>query len=142
MAIRQCAVDTRTVEIAATQHLGEQAHLAAGAATLTLNTPGRQRCLATHGGDKLIAQPVDFIGDGVEKPRAFFRTQVTVGRVCRSRRLGSGIHFGFAGLEERYGQGFAGGGVEALQLQRAVGAAATADVVVSRKQAHVDSLIG
>ncbi|MNH30109.1 hypothetical protein D3C72_999290 [compost metagenome] len=97
-----------------------------------MNTPGRQRGFAAHGGDELITQPVDFIGNGIEEPRTFFRTQVAIDRVRRSRRFRGSIHLGFAGLDEGLGQRLASGGVEALQLQRTVGTAAAADVVVSR----------
>ncbi|MNP33567.1 hypothetical protein D3C76_1268120 [compost metagenome] len=97
-----------------------------------MNASRRQRGFAAHGGDEIIAQGINFIGDSVEECRAYIRAQVAVDRVRGSRGAGGGIHFGLSGLEEGAGQRFTGGRVEALQLQRAVGAAATADVVVSK----------
>ena len=63
----QGAVDARAIEIATAQDLSEQAHLAAGAAALTLNTPGRQRGFAGDQGDELVIQRIQLRGDGLKK---------------------------------------------------------------------------
>ena len=54
------------------------------------------------------------------------------------RGPGGGVHFLGGGLVEILGQGFAGGSVDALQLDAAVGAALAADVVVAEELGHVD----
>ena len=115
LTLRQCPVDARTVEITATQHFGEQAHLAAGATALALNPAGRQRGFAADHGDELIAQRIQFIGDGIEKLRASLGAQAAIGRVSGGRGLGGGIDFFAVAWIEIVGQGFAGAGVDALQ---------------------------
>jgi hypothetical protein len=135
LAVGQGAVDARTVEIAATQDLGEQAHLAAGACAFALNACARQRGFAvTRATNRHPARPVR--GDGVEEIRPARCRQVAKGRVSERGGLGGGVHFLRRGLHERVGQRFAGGGVTAVQGDAASGTARTADVVVAEDLGH------
>ncbi|MNO98847.1 hypothetical protein D3C76_906060 [compost metagenome] len=137
LAFGQGAVDARSVEITTTQDLGEQAHLAAGASTLTLYTSGWQCRLASDQGDKLIVKRVQLRGDGLEKFRTAAGRQVAKGRVGGCGGLGGGVHFFCGGLHEREGQGFASTCIMASQRDAADGAACTADVVVTEDLRHL-----
>ncbi len=104
LAIRQCLVDARAVEIAATQHRGEQPHLPAGAAALAFDTRSGQRGFTADQFDEGIAQRVQLIGDCVEELRAARCTQGAVRRVSRCRGLGGGVDFLRGGLVEILGK--------------------------------------
>ena len=67
--VRQRLVDARAVEIAAAQHLGKQAHLAAGAAAFALDAGGGQRGFLAGQGDEIIAQRLELVGDGFKEFR-------------------------------------------------------------------------
>ena len=132
LAVRQCPIDARTVKISAAQHLGEQAHLPAGAAPLTLDPPGRQSGFSAHSGHEIIVQGVNFIGNGVQEERPLVRAQIAQYRQCRRGGVTSRIHFGFGGLVKAARQRLAGGCIDTAQLYAAPGTASAADVVVSK----------
>ena len=137
LAIRQCLVDARAIEITTAQHRREQTHLPAGAAALAFDTGSGQRGFTADPLDKIIAQRVQLIGDRLQELRAARCTQGAVRRVSRRRRLGSGVDFLRGRLVESLGQGFAGRCIDALQLEVAVGAALAADEVVAKELGHV-----
>ena len=136
LTVGQGAVDARTVEIAATQDLGEQAHLATGACALTLNACARQRGFASDQGDETFIQCIQLRGYGVKEIRPARCRQVAKGRVSERGGLGGGVHFLHRGLHERVGQRFACVGVTAVQGDAASGTARTADVVVAEDPGH------
>ncbi|MNO72669.1 hypothetical protein D3C76_636230 [compost metagenome] len=136
LTLRQGLVDARAVEVATPQHSGEQAHLAAGAATLTDNPCSRQRGFAAHHAYELIPQRIQFIGDSVEKLCAPLGTQGAISRVRCSGSLGGGIDFFRGGLDESMGQRLAGFGVDAVQCHAAQRTALAADVVVTKNSGH------
>ena len=142
LALWQGLVDTRAVEVTAAQHGGEQTHLAAGAPAFAFDACGRQGGFAADQFDEVIAQGVQLIGHRIQKLRTPCGAQGTIGRVRLGRGPGGGVHFLGGGLVEILGQGFAGGSVDALQLDAAVGAALAADVVVAEERGHVDLLKG
>ncbi|MNL25200.1 hypothetical protein D3C87_1466730 [compost metagenome] len=114
LAVRQCVVDTRAVEITSTQHAGEQTHLAAGATPFANDPCGGQRGFAANQRHELITQRIQFNGYRIQKLRAPFSAQATVSRKRRSGGLGSGVDFLRRGLDEIMGQCIAGFGVDAL----------------------------
>ncbi len=118
-ALRQRPVDACTVEIATTQDLGEQTHLAAGTTALALDPCRRQRGFTADHGHERIAQGVQLIGNGLEELGPAHRTQAAVGWISRRRGLGGGVDFFCRGLDEVMGQGLAGAGVDALQASLA-----------------------
>ena len=63
LAIRQCAVDARTIEVATTQHLGEQAHLATCTTTFALNAGSRQCGFAADQGNEVVTEGIDLVGN-------------------------------------------------------------------------------
>ncbi|KPW92130.1 hypothetical protein ALO79_200311 [Pseudomonas syringae pv. castaneae] len=136
LALRQGLVDTRTIEITTAQDFGEQTHLPAGTPPLTLDPCGRQRGFTADHGDELIAQGVQFIGDGLEELGPAHRAQAAVSRVSRGRRLGGCIDLFSRGLDEITRQGFASAGIEALQTRLAGRAARPTDVVVTKDLVH------
>ena len=118
------------------QQLGEQAHLAAGAAALALDTGGGQGGFAADDGDEGVVQFVQFGSDGVEELSAARRFQAAEFDECSGSSLGGLVHFGLGGLGEAVGQGLAGGGVQALQALRTSGAALAGDEVVAEDLRH------
>ena len=92
------AINARAQVVATAQHPGEQAHLVAGTATLALNAPSRQRGLAAHGGDEVIVQRIQLVGNGIQKLRAaLWRQGVVLGK-CRFGRQRCGSHLFRGGL--------------------------------------------
>ena len=136
LAFRQRLVDARTVEVAAPQHLGEQSHLAAGAATLADNPCCWQRGFTANHRHELVTQGIELIGDGLEKLCATLGAQAAISRVCRCRRLGGSLDFRRCGLEEIVGQCLARFGIDTLQFDGAQRAALAADVVVAKNPGH------
>ncbi|MNQ75699.1 hypothetical protein D3C85_905030 [compost metagenome] len=136
LALRQGAVDARAVKVAAAQQLGEQAQLAAGAATLALDARGRQRGLAADDGDEVIAEGIDLGGDGLEELGAARGRQAAIGRIGRRRSLGGSVHLGCGSLAEGVRQRLAAVGVEAIKLHSAQRAAAGTDEILSRNDGH------
>ncbi|CAH0314507.1 hypothetical protein SRABI70_04842 [Pseudomonas sp. Bi70] len=136
LAIRQGTVDARAIEVATAQHFGEQAHLAAGTAALTLDTGGRQGGFAAHGGDELVTQGVQLVSDGVEELGALGGGLAAVSRVGSRGCFGGGVDFLRRGLDEIVGQGFASGGVMALVNDGAGCAERAADDVVADGSGH------
>jgi hypothetical protein len=118
LTIRQRLIDARAVKITATQHFGEQTHLAAGSSALALNASGRQRGFAADHGDEIIAERIQFIGDRVEKLRAFFGAEAAISRIRGSGGFSGGVDFFSRGLDEIVRQLFAGRGVDRLQFAR------------------------
>ncbi len=136
LALGQGQVDARTEEVATAQDLGEQAHLAAGAATFTLDAGGRQGGFAADDGDERVVQFIQFGGDGVEEfGAACWRQLAEFDESCGSG-LGGLVDFRFGGLGEAVGQGLASGGVQALQALWASGAALAGDEVVAEDLRH------
>ncbi|MCY1442727.1 hypothetical protein D9M71_591080 [compost metagenome] len=116
--------------------MGEQAHLAAGAAALALDTGGGQGGFAADDGDEGVVQFVQFGGDGVEELGTAGRGQLAeFGKGCGGG-LGGLVHFAFGGLGEAVGQGLACAGVQALQALWASGAALAGDEVVAEDFRH------
>ena len=74
--------------------------------------------------------------DGLEEFGAAGRFQVA--KFDKRGCSGGGclVHFGLGGLDEAVGQGFAGGGVQALQALRTSGAALAGDEVVAEDLRH------
>ncbi|MNY41895.1 hypothetical protein D3C86_1767400 [compost metagenome] len=131
MAVRHCTVDACAVEVAAAQHGGEQAHLAAGAGSFALNAAGGQGGFPAYQGNERIVQCLEFGGDGVEERGAAGSREMAKDREGSGCRFGGRIHFSRSRLVETIGQRFAGVGVVALQGVRALGRAAACDVVVA-----------
>jgi hypothetical protein len=72
--LRQGGIDAGAVEIATAQDLGEQAHLAAGAGAFAGQARrGRQGGFTGHGGEEIVAQGIDLVGDGFQELRALLR---------------------------------------------------------------------
>ena len=140
-ALGQGLVDTRTVEVATAQHLGEQAHLPAGAATLALDTGGGQRGFAAGQGYEVIAQGIEFVGDGVEEFGTARGRQVAVDRESALGGFHGQVDLAQGGLEKRARQLLAGGGVDAVQASIAFGAALTVNEVESG-EVHLKSSLG
>ncbi|MNP05973.1 hypothetical protein D3C76_979380 [compost metagenome] len=136
LTLRQGPVDARAIEIATPQHLGEQAHLPAGAATLADDPCGRQRGFAAHQGYELIPQRIQFIGDRIEKLCTTLGTQAAVSRIRRGGGPGGGVDFVGRRLNEGVGQCLTGFGVDAVQSHAAQRAALAADVVVAKNWGH------
>ncbi|MNM70787.1 hypothetical protein D3C81_824290 [compost metagenome] len=136
LALGQGQVDACTEEVTTAQHLGEQAHLAAGAAALALDTGGGQGGFTADDGDEGVVQFVQLGGDGVEEFGAPRRGQLAEFGEGGGRGLGGLVHFAFGGLGEAVGQGLASAGVQALQALRASGAALAGDEVVAEDFRH------
>ena len=124
-------VDARPQVVATAQHLGEQAHLVAGARAFALDAPGRQCGFAAHGGDKTVVQRIQLVGNGIEELRTALRRQDVVFGEGRFGSLGGGVHFLRGGLGKGLRKGFAGARVEALQAHAAGSAALAANEVAS-----------
>ncbi|MCY1360231.1 hypothetical protein D9M69_468480 [compost metagenome] len=131
LALGQRAVDARTVKVAATQHLGEQAKLPAGATALALNASSRQGGLAAHQGDEILAQAIDLASDGLKELGAPGGRQATVGWVGRGGGFGGRIHLGRGRLTKDVGQRLAGAGIEAVKSYIAQRAARCTDETLS-----------
>ncbi|MNZ53633.1 hypothetical protein D3C78_715170 [compost metagenome] len=139
LTLRQGAVDARAVEIAPTQDLSEQTHLAAGAAALALNPGAGQGGLTGHQGNELVIQGIQLRGDGFKELRPARRRQITKDWIGGRSGLDGGVDFLRGGLHERVGQCFAGAGVMAAQDDVADGAARSADIVVAKDLRHQKS---
>ncbi len=139
LAIGQGAVDACAEEITASEHLGEQSHLAAGTGAFTLNSRHGQCCFAADRGDERFSQRVEFIGNGVKKVGASTRRKGAVRLVSTGRGPSGRVHFLLCRLDENTRQLFARVGVETVQARVSLGAACAVDEVVSGASVHENS---
>ncbi|MNH26384.1 hypothetical protein D3C79_864360 [compost metagenome] len=135
-ALGQRTVDARTEEVATAHHIGEQAQLVAGAGAFTADACLGQRGFAHHMLDEVIAQCVQFVGDGVEEGGALCRAGAAVGRVGSLGGLHGGFDFAAGRLVEGVWQWLAGVGVDAVQQHVTVAAELAGDVVQAMFDGH------
>ncbi|MNR06539.1 hypothetical protein D3C85_1226120 [compost metagenome] len=114
LAVGQCLIDARTVEIAATQYVGEQTHLTTGAPALPHDPRRWQRGFAADQRNEIITQRIQLSGNRIEKLRATLGAQAAISRERCSGSFGSRIHFLRRSLDKIMGQRLAGFSINAL----------------------------
>ncbi|MCY1423040.1 hypothetical protein D9M71_387450 [compost metagenome] len=140
-ARRQRLVDACAIEVAPAQHLGKQAQLPTGAAAFTLDTGAWQCRFLACQGDKILAQAIEFIGNGFQKLGTAHGRQAAKHRERRAGSRHRSIDLRQGGLVECARQAFAGVGIDAVDQGVAQGAALACYKVVSRKRHGLASLM-
>ena len=136
LAVRQGLVDARTDEVTTAQDFGEQAHLAAGTAALTLDAHLRQGGFLADDGDEIVTQLVQLVGNRVEELGAAGRAQLTVFGEGVFGSQGRSVDFAVGGLMKAVGQFFARGGIQTFLQALAQSAAAASDEVLAENVRH------